>query len=428
MHASRSRVTAVAAAVLLVLSSTGETAAVTWGAPLPITESGAAVAMPNALATFGTNGSLVAYHEVDVSDVPRVHVRSGGGTVTRISGAAAPAAYWASLANYRRAVDAAWVQETASTRVVKYRSSADGGTTWGKTATLSASTEVAGIPRVARNAAGHVAAVWTNQLSGKVRVRVSTDGGATFSARMTLGSTTYQPWDDGWYDAFPTIALTGGAIIAVYHKNPWTLVMRRSTNRGATWSAERILATDAFGNLPTVQASGKTVLLGYARASATDVWTVARRSGDGGATWGSATAIARKAAPFSFEPVFSTAGGRWRVLYEQCGSEACERSVTLYRDSIDGGLTWSASSRASGTSGYNLPAGVGSTSTGPLAAWTRFSFDDMSMDVMLGFGSDGGSASTDSASGSGSVAEGGRGAIAQARERALERLAAPVSR
>jgi hypothetical protein len=75
---------------------------------------------------------------------------------------------------------------------VKYRHSPDAGLTWSETQNLTPVGEIIGAPEVDRDGQGRVAAVWTNFEHDRIRIRVSTDGGATFRKAVTVAK-GYEP-------------------------------------------------------------------------------------------------------------------------------------------------------------------------------------------------------------------------------------------
>lgn len=382
MHPSRSAsIAACLSAIVAITSVSIAFAAVTWSAPDPVTESGGGQAHPGGLVTFGSSGSVAGYQDID-GDVLRAYVRrvsdAGGISVRRLSAADADAAGWTTLGGYLRDIDAAWVEATGSSQSVKYRRSTTAGRTWDVTRTMSASSDFAGLPKVARDGSGRVAVVWTDQQTGRIRVRTSTDGGASFGTRHTVATTQYQPYFDApeAFEGYPSVAVGGGAMVVAYMQDDSTLVVRRSTNAGATWSSAKVITSSALGGMPFASARNKTVLVGYALLSSTDAWTVVRQSLDAGKTWSATRELASKSSPFSFEPMLSERGGVWRAAYEQCADAPCSMTTVLYRESTDKGLTWSTRSVVDGSEAYNWPAGVQATDAGPVVLGTNGSASD----------------------------------------------------
>lgn len=240
---------------------------------------------------------------------------------------------------YGNAVDAVWVEGDAiiasSDSVVVYRRSTDAGVSWQAPVHLSPLFESAGFPRVAHSGS-LVVVTWTDEASGKIFVRVSTNGGASFASRIYLGATTSKPYT-GLYDGFPAVSIGSGVVVVAYYSAPKTIKIRRSTTSGSTWKTAQTIATNTSGGWPgTVSAAGSTVLVGYAVRTATDIWTVLRRSTDKGKTFGSPIALSPSSSYPSFQPVITYRAGAFRAVFERCSSNACSYSNTYYRSSSTG--------------------------------------------------------------------------------------------
>jgi hypothetical protein len=256
----------------------------------------------------------------------------------------------ASIDAYGDSVDAVWLESDQTLAgldtVVMYRRSIDGGVTWLDPIRVSPGTESAGPPRVARRGA-LVVVTWTNQRSGAIYANRSTDGGARFSGRVSLGSTSSR--SSGLYEAWPAVAIGTGVVYVTYFASPKKLRIRRSTTSGATWKPAVTLATNGSGYQPSVAASGSTVIVGYAamNSARTDAWAVTRRSTDKGASWRGVVALSTASSTPSFSPVVSVRGSRWMAIYDRCTTSRCSNSDVFYRASTSGGRTWSSPLKAS---------------------------------------------------------------------------------
>jgi hypothetical protein len=112
-----------------------------------------------------------------------------------------------------------------------------------------------------------------------------------------------------------------------------------------------------------------------------------RRSTDKGASWGAAKAIGPTTGPWSFEPILFLAGSKGRLVYEREGDANGTTSAVFYRESSDGGSTWSSAVKVSNTvRHYSIPAGVGAA--GPtIVAWSDWQPDMLDSDVFVRRGS-----------------------------------------
>jgi len=333
----------------------------TTARPLRLTTSRNGYAWNGLIATGSS--THVAYEEAR-GGINRVWYRRSGdsgsncGSHVQLSQPSAPYALYPTLAGIGSNLDAVWTEEALTGGyVVVYANSKDGGTTWSSRRILSPSPGDAGLARVARAGPDHVAVVWTDSTTGEVRLRTSTDGGATFAGLKTLAIST-NSFDGLMIEGFATVAMGSSAWYAAFYESGSTIKFRRSVDLGVTWGAATTITTSGDGYGLDLGASERKVILGYGRLTATDLFSAVRRSVDSGIHWSAEVAVGVVASPYSFSPVVAITGRRWRVAYEQCQSIDCLASATYYRDSADG-LTWSSPPKACGTArSYNSPAGV----------------------------------------------------------------------
>ena len=352
-------------ALVLLLAVTAPASAVSWGPVRPITTSGQAAAWAGSTAAY-SGGIAVVYREI-VDTQYRVFIRrttDGGATWTTPRALSSPFAVSASRPSIVASgltLDAVFVEKrTDGSSRVTHRHSLDGGTTWSSRLALSPSGARPGFPSVAR-AGDKVAVAWTNEASGTVGVRVSTNGGQGFFPRTDIATSVNQPWvDDGVssVDAFPTVAIANGMVNVGYYTSLGTLKLRRSSSNGATWFSAVTLASNGNGFMPRLVSSGSSLLLGYAVYTGTDIYTAYRRSTNKGQSWSSVAVLSGASAPPSYQPVMSYGEAKWRVAFERCLDEGSSSSDVLYRESADG-VSWSAASRATnGPNEYQWPIGV----------------------------------------------------------------------
>ena len=402
-------------AALLSIALATDVLALTWGPTKSLTISRNA-STTEALAV--TTGNVFhAVFETVVNDLRAVRYRrstDGGATWSTsvtLSSSAATFTYGAAVASHGGRVDATWIEERGGNWVLIYRRSTDAGATWRTPIVLSgtigtasasrvpvvvagdgASSGLAGAaedrpgasaggaglgrplkvrtdsrnlaaggtspsyPRLSRNGSGVVIVTWTDDVTGRVYIRRSTDSGATFVAAQHLDTTTSQP--EGYFDAFPDVAAGTGVHYLVYYKSASGLRVRRSTDGGVTWSASASLATNGSGYFPDIVASGPSALVGYAVWSSPNLYTAIRRTVDSGATWRTAVPIGATTGNRSFQPKVAIGGGSWHVAYERCVEATCDTSGVYYRSSTTA-TTWVAAVRVSNTQRpYEAPGGL----------------------------------------------------------------------
>ena len=155
-------------------------------------------------------------------------------------------------------VDAVWVEgadcfDRTGCRL-RYRRSRDGGRSFDPPATL-AHGSAPGFTQVARRGSLVVVA-WTNEETGAVLVRRSTNGGTTFARAQKLGLTAYRPFGDGRRDGAVSLAIGGGVVYVLWSRDYGTLKLRRSPDAGAAWLARQTLSSDVNDGFDADVAAG----------------------------------------------------------------------------------------------------------------------------------------------------------------------------
>jgi hypothetical protein len=174
---------------------------------------------------------------------------------------------------------------------VEYARSINSGLTYLPPVALSAAGGFYEEPRVARGPSGLVAVAWIDATDIlKYRVRVSTDGGVSFGAVKTFSANLNF--------AYESIAVAAGAgvVYVGYAATDTKLVSRRSTDGGASWGAA-ITATNAYVGQDAVSlvADGTHAYFGYSRKNpnVAGAGTVRyRRTTNSGASWSSEKMLA----------------------------------------------------------------------------------------------------------------------------------------
>jgi len=231
-------------------------------------------------------------------------------------------------------------------------------------------------PQVTTDGAGHWVAVWDSNdtLGGTIGtdpdilVARSTDNGVTWTAPAALNTDAAT---DGWGDWCPEVATDGaGHWVAVWWSfarfggNPlgdWDIVVARSTDNGATWTAPAALNTNAGSDsgddeYPQVATDGGSnwVAVWYSTDDlggtiGTDWDTLVARSTDNGATWTAPVALNTNATTDSGtdrqSQVATDGGGNWMAVWESNddlgGTIGTDYDILVAR-STNNGATWTA--------------------------------------------------------------------------------------
>lgn len=338
-------------AALMAISFAIPASAKTWGAPTATTTSGdAAVPLPPSLVATGPASAAVIYQEDDAG-TQRVWLRrttdSGANwsLPMRLSRASAVAAFHPRITAFGTFVDATWVEERTDGSVdIVYRRSDDRGATWFAARTLFSSNGDLRYPAIGRDQGDRVAVGWIRADTGVLRVRVSTNDGATFNSAETIGSTANQPGIDGndAYIGFPTITFGGGYVQVAWLLDDSTIGLKRSPRSGRVWpNNPQILATDADGASPLqLAARGDDILLAFVRERGGERQASTRLSLTSGLGWRTAVTLTALRGPDSFAPTVAFREQLWRVSYSRCADDVCSASRVYYEESA-GGENWS---------------------------------------------------------------------------------------
>jgi len=345
---------ALAAAFLALLLTAQPTLAASWGPTVTVSGDENAEVFPQALAASssalhlvyavdGGSGREVAYRRSadqgatwsDPVVVSRPDDRGSGAPAMVVAGAVIHVVWYA-------------LDPSTGEAAVWYRRSGDGGASWGEATALSdpGMTNV-GFPQIAV-AGSAVVVAYTDAETGDVHVARSGDGGTSFQPAITVGTTTWKYYSDDSLEGAPALAAGTGVVYLAYAASSRVVKLRRSLDGGAHWTTAVTMETASSGE-PRIAANGASAILvsGF-YDSKTNSRAVVRRTTNKGATW-TANATVSVGSKASGAGPIAYGGGRWRLLYQQCIAQPCAttgpRIALWYRDSADG-VTWSAATRA----------------------------------------------------------------------------------
>ena len=272
-------------ATILVLALATDTLAMSWRTNTALTAAGEGWAMPGALAVSSSTTAHAVLERKVLGDFHVLYHRTtnSGSTwasAVRLSRGGGAESGAPVIDAYGSGVNAAWLESddivAGLDSIVVTRRSADSGATWADPYQLSPTNESAGPPRIARYG-NLVAVVWTDQLTGRIYLRRSTNGGSTWAARQLVATTSNRPYSSprtALKEGFPAVAVASGVLYVTYFSATRTLRVRASTNSGSTLKSAITLASNAAGwAFSSVAATGSTVIVGYAGDTSTDNWT-----------------------------------------------------------------------------------------------------------------------------------------------------------
>jgi len=248
-----------------------------------------------------------------------------------------------------------WDDSTAGNAEIYYRKTTDGGTTWSPVQRLTWTTGWSYRPAIAIDSNDAVHVVWDDGTPGNSAVyyKKSTDSGDTWGTVRRL------TWTSG-NALFVSVAVDSGDAlhIAWNDSTPGNdeICYKKSTDGGGSWSATKRLSWTS-GNTwyPSVAAdSGTAIYVAWTEYSPSDNDIHYRISADGGDTWGTAKRLTWTSG-YSFNPdVVVDSSDTVHIIWQDDTVGADE---IYYRQSADGGASWSPMKRLTWTTGNsNYPA------------------------------------------------------------------------
>jgi hypothetical protein len=240
-----------------------------------------------------------------------------------------------------------WSDPTPGYYVIYYKRSTDGGATWGETRWLSWPVDSGLAPAIAADSSDNIYVVWTDNLE-IYRTR-STDGGGAWSAAKRITWTSGDSYD-------PVIATdsTGAVHVVWYDYTPGDseIYYKRSTDGGGAWSAaKRITWTSGYSGFPEMAIDGNgTIHVVWEDETPGNMEIYYKGSADGGETWSAAKGITWTSGESSNPAIAIGSGNAVHVVWDE---ETADNKEIFYRQSLNGGATWGASSRITWTSGIS---------------------------------------------------------------------------
>ena len=245
-----------------------------------------------------------------------------------------------------------WKDDTPGNSEIYYEKSTDWGVTWTSSQRLSWNSGESRSPKIAV-ASGNLHLIWSN--SEEIYYKKSTDGGATWTASKRLS------WTSGSSNR-PAIAVdsSGSLHVVWYDRTPGNLEIfyKRSTDEGATWSTNKRLSwTSGASEWPDIAIGSSGNLHVVWQDYTPGTWTIYyKNSGDGGVTWTTSQRLTWTSGAAMDPAIAIDSFGSLHVAWDDWASVSNE---IYYRKSDDGGATWTPSQRITWNS---------LTSVGPVVA------------------------------------------------------------
>ena len=204
-------------------------------------------------------------------------------------------------------------------------------------------------PAVAVDSSGRIHVAWRDYTPGNSEIyyKKSGDGGTTWSPDKRLS------WTPGDSYAPAIVADPGGNLHVVWDDTtPWKrgIFYRKSTNAGATWSASTMITPstgESFLLAMTVDSLGGLHLV-WCDSTPYNVEVFYKRSTDAGATWSANKRLTWTAIHSYWPAIAADSFGQIHLIWQD---DSFGNYDLFYRKSTDGGMTFGARRRLTYTSG-----------------------------------------------------------------------------
>jgi len=168
---------------------------------------------------------------------------------------------------------------------------------------------------------------------------------------------------------FRVIAADGNVVHTVWNESAdgnWEIYYKRSVDGGLSWEANIRLTNDPeLSILPTLAISGSAVHVtwGDLRDGNSEIYY--KRSIDGGLTWGADTRLTNNSSISKYSSITSSGSNVHIVWFD--GRDG--NPEIYYKNSIDGGDTWSSDLRLTSNSGFSYIPVVAASGSVVHVAW-----------------------------------------------------------
>lgn len=179
-----------------------------------------------------------------------------------------------------------WEDSTSGNSEIYFRSSKNGGTTWGLQKNLSNNSKYSGMPDIAVGG-GSVFVVWSDNTLGNVEIffRRSNNGGVTWSNTKRITNLRYSSF-------YPSIAAIDEQVFiawADYSPGNWEIYFIKSNNRGVSWTpVKRLTNTPSDSWRANIAVNGGVVFVAWVEnedAPSENSHIFFKRSTNGGNSW-----------------------------------------------------------------------------------------------------------------------------------------------
>jgi len=261
-----------------------------------------------------------------------------------------------------------WSDYAPGNPEIYYKKSTDAGANWTLAKRLTWTSSTSSRPAIAVDSSDGLHLVWSDETpgNGEIYYEKSTDGGATWTPGKRITSTSGHSFD-------PAIAVdsSGGLHVAWEDYTPGNgeIYYQASTDGGATWTTSKRLTWNSglsYEAAVAVDASGNPQVAWV--DGTTGNWEVYfRNSSDGGSTWSPTRRLSGTSGGSYAPSMAAYSAGNLLVFW----IDSTPGNYEVYQKrTTDGGTTWTKSQRLTWTSGDSWwPANAVDSSGGLHVVW-----------------------------------------------------------
>ncbi len=331
----------------------------TWGGKIKVSTSGTNFDPYPQIAVLGSN-AYITWYDQGTSDIFLRRSTDNGTTWKAIANISnnAGESFYPQVAVSGSNVYVTWYDNTPGNYDILFKRSTDNGATWKAVVNISNNAGSSSGQQIAVSGA-NVYVTWsdtTDSTNGnpETLVRRSTDNGATWKAAVNISNST-------GYSYNQQIAVSGANVYVTWSDDTDSagngeILLRRSTDNGATWKAVKNLSNN-IGNssVPQIKVSGANVYVTWYDDTTGNNEILVRRSTDNGATWKAVKNLSNNAGR-SYAPQITIVGSDVYIVWVD---NTPGNDDIFLRRSADNGATWKAVKNLSSNAGFSYLVPVG---------------------------------------------------------------------
>lgn len=249
-------------------------------------------------------------------------------------------------------VHVVWTDARDGNNEIYYKSSLDGGLTWGADMRLTNNTAISILATVAVSGS-FVHVVWRDSRTGNQEIfyKNSSDGGITWGADMQLTNNIAA-------SSAASVAVSGQVVHVIWQDSRdgnTEIYYKGSADAGTTWGSDTRLTNDiGSSSSASVSVSANAVHIFWNDNRDGNLEIYYKRSTDGGLNWGTDTRLTNDPAQ-SVSPSSAVSGGIVQLVWRD---HRDGNPKVYYKRSTDGGTNWSADTRITVDPAGSLAASI----------------------------------------------------------------------